>query len=67
MPEIEWETIMLEELQRKKEEDQVESRELGFENPFESGGDFGGAGTEDAGQQAASNMFGAADVGGGEK
>jgi len=68
MPEIEWETIMLEELQRKKEKDQVESRELGFENPFESGGsDFGGAGTEDAGQQAAGNMFGAADVGGGEK
>ncbi len=34
MPEIEWETIMLEELQRKKEKEKVEPGELGFENPF---------------------------------
>jgi len=44
MPEIDWDTIMLEELQRKKEEDEVEMDELGFENPFAGGAEFGGAG-----------------------
>jgi len=53
LPEIEWDTIMLEELQRKKEGEEGSSSDLGFDNPFgggsgspagggEAGGDFGG-------------------------
>ncbi len=53
LPEIEWDTIMLEELQRKKEGEEGSSGDLGFDNPFggssgspagggEAGGDFGG-------------------------
>lgn len=44
LPEIEWDTIMLEELQRKKEDKDAEMGETGFDNPFGGGDEFGDLG-----------------------
>jgi len=61
LPEIEWDTIMLEELQRKKVDDETEMGETGFENPFNSGDmSFGGEETGSTGnkEKSGSNEFG---------